>query len=266
MVVVEGFGLHTGAPARVVIGRQGSPGITLGVSGERASIDELSVVSTDRATTVQGRDGRVRVATVEHAFAALAGMSLHDGIAIDVEGPEMPLLDGGAATWCDAFAAIGVLPTRRRLRVTRAAVLHVGDSRYEFAPGDRVANRRARRIRRSAHRRGRALGGRGGRLSRARRRRADLRVRARRRRLRAPWPRPSGPARRRRPHFADGDPLRRASVFAERARDGKLLDLLGDWFLHGGPATGHLHAFRPGHASNRLAFARARQEGVLALV
>ena len=43
----------------------------------------------------------------------------------------------------------------------------------------------------------------------------------------------------------------------------KLLDLIGDLYLHGGPPLGRVLAVRPGHASNARAFRRALEEGVL---
>jgi UDP-3-O-[3-hydroxymyristoyl] N-acetylglucosamine deacetylase len=43
----------------------------------------------------------------------------------------------------------------------------------------------------------------------------------------------------------------------------KLLDLLGDLYLHGGPPIGCVRAVRPGHAANARALARAREEGIL---
>jgi UDP-3-O-[3-hydroxymyristoyl] N-acetylglucosamine deacetylase len=44
----------------------------------------------------------------------------------------------------------------------------------------------------------------------------------------------------------------------------KLLDLLGDLYLHGGPPLGRIRALRPGHAANTQAFRRARDEGIFA--
>jgi UDP-3-O-[3-hydroxymyristoyl] N-acetylglucosamine deacetylase len=44
----------------------------------------------------------------------------------------------------------------------------------------------------------------------------------------------------------------------------KLLDLIGDLYLHGGPPVGSFHAVRPGHASNARAIRRALEDGVLA--
>jgi UDP-3-O-acyl-N-acetylglucosamine deacetylase len=43
----------------------------------------------------------------------------------------------------------------------------------------------------------------------------------------------------------------------------KLLDLVGDLYLYGGPPVGHVRAVRPGHAANALAMRRARDEGIV---
>jgi UDP-3-O-acyl-N-acetylglucosamine deacetylase len=44
----------------------------------------------------------------------------------------------------------------------------------------------------------------------------------------------------------------------------KLLDLVGDMYLYGGPPRGRVRAFRPGHAATHAAMARALDLGVLA--
>ena len=43
----------------------------------------------------------------------------------------------------------------------------------------------------------------------------------------------------------------------------KLLDLMGDLYVHGGPPLGRIRVTRPGHASNAGALRRALDEGVL---
>ena len=43
----------------------------------------------------------------------------------------------------------------------------------------------------------------------------------------------------------------------------KLLDLMGDLYLHGGPALGRTRAIRPGHAANSRAIRLARERGIL---
>jgi UDP-3-O-[3-hydroxymyristoyl] N-acetylglucosamine deacetylase len=60
----------------------------------------------------------------------------------------------------------------------------------------------------------------------------------------------------------DGVHCRGAFEADEPARH-KLLDLVGDLYLHGGPPQGRMHAHRPGHSANAAAIARALEEGVL---
>ena len=132
-VIVLGIGLHTGAAARVVLRPCEGP-VRLSAFDVEVPIGDLLVASTHRATTVEA--GRLRVGTVEHAFAALAGLGVYEGVCIAVEGPEMPLLDGGASAWCDAIKRLAPLPGKPKLRVVRSAVIHVGSSRYDLSPFD----------------------------------------------------------------------------------------------------------------------------------
>jgi UDP-3-O-[3-hydroxymyristoyl] N-acetylglucosamine deacetylase len=262
-VIVDGIGLHTGAAARVVLHSCEGP-VRLSARGVEVPIGELWVASTHRATTVEA--GRLRVGTVEHAFAALGGLGVYEGVCIAVEGPEMPLLDGGAAAWCDAVKRLEVARKAPNLRVVRPAVIHVGSSRYELSPCDSID--------------------------------LDVRLELDDPRI-SPLARWNGdpedfytriaPAR----TFAfahDADELLRqglahhvnpASVVLiapeaihhagrpfspdEPARH-KLLDLIGDLYLHGGPPVGRLSVVRPGHAANARAIAEALAQGVLTRV
>ena len=262
-MTLEGTGLHGGAAVKVTL-RTASGPVVLAGNGWRSAVSELEVVSTARATTVQAPGGRGTVGTVEHALAAFAGLGVYEGVEIIADGPEMPLLDGGASRWCEALASLS--PRRRSplLRVTRAYAIDVGPSRYEFAPLDGVDVEVALEI-------------------------DDPRV--------APAARWQGdPA-----DFADRiAPARTFALFAEveqLLRRGlarhvdpasvvliapdaihhagrpfaadeparhKLLDLIGDLYLKGGPPVGRVFAFRPGHAANARALARAIEDGALA--
>jgi UDP-3-O-[3-hydroxymyristoyl] N-acetylglucosamine deacetylase len=51
--------------------------------------------------------GEARVRTVEHLLAALAGMGV-DNARIELNGPEVPLLDGSAQVWVEAIAQVGL--------------------------------------------------------------------------------------------------------------------------------------------------------------
>ncbi len=261
-LVLGGVGLHTGLPARVTLAAEEGP-VRVRANGVEARVRDLRVASTRRSTTVTACGGRLTVGTVEHAFAAFAGLGIHDGCVIAVEGSEMPLLDGGAGQWCDALVALGVGQSSPRVRVARDAVIEVGASRYDWAPGPT----------------------------------ADIGVRLEvsdpRIAPEACW---TGDPRDFRTRIAEARTFALARDLEELAEAGlgrhvdptavvviapdaihcagrpfssdeparhKLLNLLGDMYLFGGPALGRLRALRPGHGANVRAMGRAWAEGVL---
>ena len=116
-VTVEGRGLHSNLPCRVSIrpveqatGIQflHTPTGTL-IPARAEYVSDLSL-----ATTLS-RDG-IRLSTVEHLLAALAGLEIEHAI-IDVDGTELPILDGSAAPWVQALQEAGtrIIPGPRRL-------------------------------------------------------------------------------------------------------------------------------------------------------
>src|SRR6185436_16495958 len=69
---------------------------------------------------------------------ALMGLGIHAGLGLDVDGPELPLLDGGARRWCEIFSLLDVdraSAAERRLEVTRPWTYESARSRYTFTPG-----------------------------------------------------------------------------------------------------------------------------------
>lgn len=65
-----------------------------------------NVVDTTRSTVLA--KGDVRCSTVEHALAALYGMGI-DNCLIQVNGPEMPILEGSAATYIEQIEKVGIV-------------------------------------------------------------------------------------------------------------------------------------------------------------
>ena len=261
-VIVDGVGLHTGRPARVVLLASDGP-VRIRANGVEASLDALAIVSTARATTLEGHGGVLRVQTVEHALAALAGLGFYEGMTLSIAGPEMPLLDGGAAAWCDAMTCLGVARGTSKLRVARHAIIEVGKSRYEWSPSTTVdvevrLDLDDGRIAPEARW--------GGDPDDFRARIAPARTFAFAHEVQELLVR--GLA-----HHANPESVvliapeaihHAGSPFSpdEPARH-KLLDLLGDLYVWGGPPLGRLRVFRPGHAANALAVGQARAEGVL---
>lgn len=116
-VTVEGRGLHSNLPCRVVIrpveqatGLQFLHTPTGTLIPARAEF----VGDLDLATTLR-KDG-IRLSTVEHLLAALAGLEIEHAI-IEVDGTELPILDGSAAPWVQALSEAGTrnVPGPRRL-------------------------------------------------------------------------------------------------------------------------------------------------------
>jgi UDP-3-O-[3-hydroxymyristoyl] N-acetylglucosamine deacetylase len=121
-VTIDGRGLHSNLPCRVtlrpveqVTGIQflHTPSGTL-IPARAEFVSDLSL-----ATTLS-RDG-IRLSTVEHLLAALAALEI-EHLIIEVDGTELPILDGSAAPWIQALQEAGtrIIPgTRRLIRMLR---------------------------------------------------------------------------------------------------------------------------------------------------
>ena len=266
---LDGQGLHTAARGEVRLSRREGPVVLrLSGGGEGGSRgehprEELSVIDTTRSTTVATPGGAARLATVEHLFAALGGLSIHEGVAIEVEGREVPLLDGGASAFVAALRALGLSGSEPSLRVVSEAVFEVGQSRYELAPMDGVVveveidfgdPRIAPRARWE------------GDASDFARRIAPARTFGFEREV------PELLARGLAGHVAPesviviGDDrvlAAGAPYSADEPARHKLLDLVGDLWLHGGPPRGRVRATRPGHAATHEAVRRALASGAM---
>ena len=108
--VRSGVGLHTGLavqvrvlPAPVGRGRYFVRVDKLGAPEVGAQIAAVrqTTLSTELA------DGEASVRTVEHLLAALAGMGITNA-RIEIDAPEIPLLDGSAKEWVEAIAQAGI--------------------------------------------------------------------------------------------------------------------------------------------------------------
>jgi UDP-3-O-[3-hydroxymyristoyl] N-acetylglucosamine deacetylase len=92
------------------------------------------VSSTELATTLG--TGSASVATVEHLLAALYGLGI-DNVRIELDGPEVPVLDGSAAPFVYLLRSAGVFQQRRARRVLeilRPIVVSDGDRRIAIEP------------------------------------------------------------------------------------------------------------------------------------
>jgi len=134
-----GVGLHTGADARLRIHPQ-PPGtglvFQLGADGPLIPALAEWIAETRRATVLG--NGEATVSTVEHVLSALFALGA-DNALLEVEGPEVPALDGSAEAFAAAIARVGLLEQdqpRRRFVVERPQAFEHGESRLIALPAD----------------------------------------------------------------------------------------------------------------------------------
>lgn len=119
--VVEGIGLHTGLPTRVVF----KPGnVNTGVIFERVDLpgqpriraiaDNVSGASRGTNLTEKG----VTVYTVEHLCAAATGLGI-DNLLVEIEGPEPPATDGSALVFAEKLNAAGIVEQQAPRRIIK---------------------------------------------------------------------------------------------------------------------------------------------------
>jgi UDP-3-O-[3-hydroxymyristoyl] N-acetylglucosamine deacetylase len=111
-VGLEGVGVHSGAPVSLTFApAPASTGIVF-VRVDLEGAPEIPAtaerVCDTRLATVIASDDDVRVSTVEHVMAALAGLGV-DNAVVEIDGLETPVMDGGAADFADAIAKAGVV-------------------------------------------------------------------------------------------------------------------------------------------------------------
>jgi UDP-3-O-[3-hydroxymyristoyl] N-acetylglucosamine deacetylase len=137
-VSIDGVGLHSGHPVRahfhpappeygLVFLRREHPNCPIPARLESAS-------SFDLATTL--KRGDVSIGTVEHALSAAAGVGL-DNCLIEIEGPEVPIVDGSALPFVRLFHAAGFErqdALARPLTLPRSVEVTREDRHVEYIP------------------------------------------------------------------------------------------------------------------------------------
>ncbi len=107
---LKGVGLHTGQMSTVTV--KPAPVDTwfvfqrMDVEGHPTiKADVNNVTTTQRSTTLEQNGSEVH--TTEHILAALYGMDVDNAI-IEIDGPELPILDGSAKFWVEAIVKAGL--------------------------------------------------------------------------------------------------------------------------------------------------------------
>ena len=142
-VTISGTGVHSGAAVSITFHpAEADSGIVFqrllandGVSEYRAVSSQVG--STDLCT-VLGFSPATSIATIEHVMAALYALSL-DNVLIEVQGAEMPIMDGSSAPFIEAIDQVGLKPLavkRRYIRIVKPVRIESGASWAEFSPYD----------------------------------------------------------------------------------------------------------------------------------
>ena len=110
-VSLEGIGLHTGIKSTIIIKpakeNAGIIFVRTDLEGKPTIPAQVDyVIDTNRGTILE-RNG-VRIHTVEHVLAALRGLDI-DNAAIELSGPEPPIMDGSALPFVQAIKRIGII-------------------------------------------------------------------------------------------------------------------------------------------------------------
>lgn len=136
-VAFTGVGLHTGVPTSArILPAASDAGIVFRRTDVGAEIPAsvANVVETAYATVLASEGARI--STVEHFLAALYGMEI-DNAVVEVDGPELPILDGSALEVSRDIAAAGAVeqPARRRfLRVLKNDRIRRNGSMVTMSP------------------------------------------------------------------------------------------------------------------------------------
>src|SRR5271167_4075471 len=138
---VAGVGVHSGLPVNLTLGPAsvdaGYIFVRSGLEGSDREVQATakSVIATDFATVLGDGEGPL-VSTAEHVLAALRGMGVDNAI-IEIDGPEVPIMDGSAAAFVAAIDQAGIVSQsglRRFIEVLRRVQLAMGDSFGELRP------------------------------------------------------------------------------------------------------------------------------------
>jgi len=109
-VSLHGVGLHTGSHVTITM-KPANPGY--GIRFQRIDLPEQPVVKADADLVVDTSRGTTleyngaRVSTVEHVLSALVGLQI-DNVLIELDGPEIPILDGSAREFIEAIESAGI--------------------------------------------------------------------------------------------------------------------------------------------------------------
>lgn len=142
-VVFEGLGLHSGQPVRMTVRPAAADtGIRFRrtdiVSGDAVIPARWDAVVPSKLCTLVANASGAAVSTIEHIMAALAGCAIHNA-EIEIDGPEVPILDGSAVPFVERFIEAGLAEQAapvRAIRVLKPVEVREGEAVARLTPSD----------------------------------------------------------------------------------------------------------------------------------
>lgn len=141
--VFTGLGLHSGQPVRMVVRPASADyGIwfrrTDVTSGDAMIPARWDAVVPSKLCTLVANPSGVSVSTIEHVMAALFGCAIHNAL-IEIDGPEVPILDGSSVPFVEGFLARGIQEQSspvRAIRILKPVEVREGEAVARLEPSD----------------------------------------------------------------------------------------------------------------------------------
>jgi UDP-3-O-[3-hydroxymyristoyl] N-acetylglucosamine deacetylase len=142
-VTVSGIGVHSGLPVNLTLNpADADTGIVFSRTDadgrEREVRADYRAVTATELATVLGDESGVLCSTAEHILAALRGLGV-DNALVEIDGPEVPIMDGSAAPFVDAIDQVGIKmlsKARRYIKVLKPVCVAKGESFGELRPAE----------------------------------------------------------------------------------------------------------------------------------
>jgi UDP-3-O-[3-hydroxymyristoyl] N-acetylglucosamine deacetylase len=141
-VSVSGIGVHSGSPATLTLHpAEANTGIIFlrtGIAGQpdrEIPANVRAVTATEFATVLGDHTGPL-CSTAEHVLAALSGLGI-DNALVEIDGPEVPIMDGSAEPFVTAIEQVGVttlLMPRRYIQVLKPVSVSKDSAFGELRP------------------------------------------------------------------------------------------------------------------------------------
>ena len=138
-VSCQGIGVHSGLPVTLTLyptfSGNGITFIRTDLGGKEVKANWQTVVDTCMCTTIGNNQG-ITVSTIEHLMAALAAHGI-DNVRVELNGPELPIMDGSASPFMRLLEEAGVKhqqTPRKLIRVLKKVTVENGGQKASLSP------------------------------------------------------------------------------------------------------------------------------------